>query len=674
METPPQTSEQHLKGKLITSLLFFLWTAILLTVFFIYQKPIAIPQVIQGLGSLFWTILLAFLITMLAAGLGQKWLGALTSNPQERFLLGSGLGLGLFGLAGFGLAVMGWAKPAVLLSILAFLLFWQVMRGIFSVAWSDLRTTFSALKASSRTMPFWMPLAAGIAFFLTFIQSLAPAADGFDALLYHLTIPAWWLRDGGLRLVELLPYWYPNLIEGIFLWPMGLGSDTAPQLLHLIFGVLTILLAWHWTSSLWGEQAGWWTLILILTMPSILWLATWAYTDLALTFFAMSVLYFLWKWADSANSHWLWYAASSAGFAMGVKYTSFIIPVFAEIVILARLLKKETEKRQVLFAALQFGLIALVLACPWYLRNWIWMGNPVYPFVFGGPFWDSYRTQFNAGTGIGWDIKELLLLPLSVTLASHETYSYVDARIGPFYLILAPILIWIAQTARFEMPNRSQRAFSIIGLYVLTSFAYWTFGVVNTAVLWQARYLFPGLIPLTIPLALAVQKLYTLDNKTLRVSFIFSALVGLFIFITLLDFGLLIFNRNPLMVAIGAESRASYLQRLQAGYAEELALVAQAPADAVIYAICEPRSYGMTRKVIPDANLDHWSHNLYLFKNAETILAAWQNNGYTHLLLQRCELENPAELSRLEKLLKVIQASEDEKYILFSIPPKNAEN
>ena len=128
------------------------------------------------------------------------------------------------------------------------------------------------------------------------------------------------------------------------------------------------------------------------------------------------------------------------------------------------------------------------------------------------------------------------------------------------------------------------------------------------------------------------------------------------------------------MVAIGAESRASYLQRLQAGYAEELALVAQAPADAVIYAICEPRSYGMTRKVIPDANLDHWSHNLYLFKNAETILAAWQNNGYPHLLLQRCELENPAELSRLEKLLKGIQASEAEKYILFSIPPKNAEN
>ena len=66
--------------------------------------------------------------------------------------------------------------------------------------------------------------------------------------------------------------------------------------------------------------------------------------------------------------------------------------------------------------AVIFSLLALTVAAPWYLRNWAVMGNPVYPFVWGGQLWDAFRAEWyaEAGTGIGWNLRELLLLPESI--------------------------------------------------------------------------------------------------------------------------------------------------------------------------------------------------------------------------------------------------------------------
>ena len=47
----------------------------------------------------------------------------------EKLLPGTGLGLGIFGLAGFGLATAGTAKPMALLALLGGLLTWLIWRG-----------------------------------------------------------------------------------------------------------------------------------------------------------------------------------------------------------------------------------------------------------------------------------------------------------------------------------------------------------------------------------------------------------------------------------------------------------------------------------------------------------------------------------------------------------------
>ena len=141
----------------------------------------------------------------------------------ERLILGGGLGLGLFGLAGFGLALIGLAKPIVLLVLLGGLLVWLIWRGPLRTRREDLKELIRDWKETILATSVWVRVALVVAILLTFLLALAPPVEAFDALLYHLTVPALWLRDGGLRLVNIPHYWFPSLIEGIFVWPMALG-------------------------------------------------------------------------------------------------------------------------------------------------------------------------------------------------------------------------------------------------------------------------------------------------------------------------------------------------------------------------------------------------------------------------------------------------------------------
>lgn len=664
----------------VFGIFFLIWTTVILSAIFVFQKPVAI-QVLAGLGFLLWTLGLWSVMVVVAAGLGYRVLKAHAFEPIEKLLLGTGIGLGFLGLAGFTLAAFNLANSYLLPGVLFLLLTWQAFSGALRLVSEAVQNLFG-LMTKFAGQAAWMPSAAGVALTLALIQSFAPPADGFDSLFYHLPVPAMWLRDGGLRLVDMPHYWFPGLVEGLFVWPMALGSDIVTHLLHLTFAALIALLLWFWVFSISDGQTAWWALILLLTMPAFLWLATWAYTDLALSFFTLGALYTLWRWQDSGDSRWLNITAFMAGFAMGIKYTSFVVPVFAVIFISARWFTKKAAAIDVLRNVVQFSVLALLVASPWYARNWIWMQNPFYPFVFGGMFWDSFRAAWYSGakTGFGWNLSELLLLPLNISLGHREAFNYSDGKIGPFFLILAPMVIWTMWKLRQAASSSMRSALLITNLFFAASAVFWVLGVVNTASLWQARLLLPGLIPMVLPMAFAVQEIRRLDTDKLRISFIFSQMVVFFIFITLLDFGLLVLKRNPLAVTVGIETRHEYLQRVQPGYAEALNLVDQLPPDVNIYFLFEPRSHGMKNNVFVDATNDNLAHALYRFRNAEGVISMWKQSGYSHVLVSYRGLDvlresNPTlepymwiELSRLEGLLKVEDASSDGDYVLYSIP------
>jgi hypothetical protein len=654
--------------------LLILWAGFSVTTYLVAHKPFAV-QLVQPLASSLWSFILTGVLTMNALSVGRIILGwFVPPGPPDssRIILAGGIGLGVLGLLGFGLAVIGAATIPILLSVQLALLLFLIWHGDTRQAAIEFLSLLIQLRDSGKNIPVWMRWAAGIALALTFLGTLLPPIEAFDALLYHLTIPELWIRDGGLRAYNFPHYWFPGLVEGVFLWGLGLGSEVVPQQMHLLWAVLLALLLWHWTRTLWGDLTAWWALMFLISMPSVLLLAAWAYTDMALTFYGLATLYCLWLGMENNNSRWWIVSGIFAGLAMGIKYTSFVIPISGVILIACW---KYRRPSQMINEIARFSIASVITGSVWYLRNWIWMGNPFYPFVFGGRYWDAFRAAAFAGTGtgIGWDWKAILSLPLTVTLG-YQDVNYFDGNIGPLFLATLPVSYFLL--ARFRsQPAPQKHALGIILLFCALSTAFWVYGYVVTKNLWQTRLLLPALVPFIVLSAVSLANIRQLDTRQFRVSFIVYGLAIASIAATLFDAMLGVTARNPLAVAAGITTRAAYFEKHQPAYFAALQLVARTPDDAIIYSLFEPRSYGSPRDIQPDPILDQFPHDLFIYKNPEAILDHWRMDGYTHVLLNirganfiYAGLEEKEALDVTLAMLDLIETSPEGEYGLYKIP------
>lgn len=662
----------NIKTRFFISTLFIVWLTLLLALFFIVQKP-ALLSIVAGLRELFATILFWLLFVCGAIGIGyfifNRYMKINFAYAYQRFILSIGLGMGLLGLLGFLFPLFGLInKWLMLMSIVIALFAWyRYKKNIIH----DLKTTTIILIHSARYAKYWIPIFSVAIFLLSFLLSLAPPVEAFDGLLYHLTIPSLWIRDGGIQLIDLHPYWYPSLLEGMFIFPIAFDLDSTPQLFHWTFGLLCLSIIFAWSQELFGSRVAWWSVAIFISMPSIPWIAAWAYTDLGLTFYVLVTLYAMAQWLKSnSDVNWLMLTGIFCGFAVGIKYTSFTLPL-AICFMLILSLKNDFKKRLKNLAT--FIIFALFSGGIWYLRNLIWTGNPVYPFVFGGPNWDSFRADWyaNTGTGIGFDLFELVMLPLFTTLGIKDE-TFFDGRIGPFYLILLPMFLSIIWK-HYKVPNNKAQEINLLLLFGGLSIFFWVIGVMQTINLVQARLLLPGLIALIPLFAKSILKLNFFDTSKFKLSFIFSTLMAFTIFVFILDFGLLIFFRNPIMATVGAEPRLAYIQRLNPSYAQLLTLAEKTPSEAFIYLINEPRSYGINRLVQPDANHDNLAHDFYLYPTNEEVFLAWKKQGYTHVLVRFFVFDETHENQHLSVRFEglrqmLIEVDKTEEYTLFQIP------
>ena len=659
---------------------FYLWSIFVLAAYFVVQKPFGSQQ-LHGLMITIWTIALVAAVFIVASGLGSqvfKWIGRTNFSPSERLILGFGIGLALFSFVGLVLSIVGWIHSMIFGGIFILVSVVLYFTRSFHMAYEDAHCFWIEIKNSFSSIHPLFKLVLGILLFIAFVQALAPP-DAFDGLMYHLELPARILHDGRLQPYDMAQFWFPGMPENLFLWFITLGTDRAPQMTHLIITVLAALVIWLW-SRVWNDRVAWLAIAILISMPSLALLSSWAYTDFFLTYLTLACLYSAVRFGTNSNNPWIYLSGFFAGLAMGVKYTSFLLPV-AVIVLLIWWNRKEQYKA--FMSIIAFGTCALVVAMPWYLRNWLFMQNPFYPFLLGGRYWDSLRAALYSmnGTGIGWNLKELFLLPLTATLGYRDA-NYYDGRIGPFYLLLAPLLI-LAYWKITKDPLLEQRSLIAILFFSIASFAMWTLGVVNTHTLWQTRLLFPAIFPLSIPLAVGIRKVARIDTGKFKASFLLyfvvAAVIGLVCIENLQFFAL----RNPLSVVIGSESEKDYLNRVNPRYEQMLDLLADLPPDAIVYSLFEPRSFRSPVSFQPDVLVDQFARDVNLFGSNQNIVQAWRSKGYTHVLVYRWGVtflhdnqpsvltpEREAQLDNLTgELLTLLEKSAGGDYELYKIPP-----
>jgi hypothetical protein len=475
------------------------------------------------------------------------------------------LGIGLFSLAGLGLAALGLYRPAVLralslLPLLAAAIRLRRRRPI--LRWPALPRGQARLWAAGAA------LATGAAL----LAALAPVVE-YDALWYHLYFPRLYLSSG--HLVDL-PTEYPSLFPmGWGLWfGYGLawgGSGTA-VLLHFaclpLLGLLTYELARRYAPG----ASPWLAVALLATAPTVLWEAATAYVDLGFTLDLTLALYALLRSAEAgeeaAARSWLGVGALALGFALATKHVALLALAILTPGLALLLVRRGRPLRRALTAAVLFAVVALLPALPWYYRSWRATGDPFHPQLYGllgapPERWNDINASglalFLAHFGRPRTVGHQLTLPWDLTFHA----SRYDGTLGPLFLLLLPFLLLRA------------RGWAIPWLLAFATayFALWASPLAS----FQLRWLLPITPLLAVLAAAAFARLQVLLRRVAGrpLAALPAALVALLLLLNLPPFTPLherdrqgwngwingALHGLPDEVVLGAVSRSAYLAR-----------------------------------------------------------------------------------------------------------------
>jgi hypothetical protein len=274
-------------------------------------------------------------------------------------------------------------------------------------------------------------------------------------------------------------------------------------------------------------------------------------------------------------------------------------------------------KRQL--SALQYGLlffiITILVASPWYLKNYLQTGNPFYPLfnsfiklLHHPPVQEALNGQAIEKTGkisffkmrevmYGESFWETLLIPIRMFFQGKDnSYKYFQGSLNPILIIFLPFAFL---NKRYGKDNIIFVCFTVIFLFM----AYFL-----TAK--QVRYILPVLPFLAIIAVVGIKEILDkLKERSLFSSLRFGekikSIANVFVFASVTI--LLIFNFiylkyrietiNPFPYVLGKETRESFLRRHLLHYDAVKFINDTLPEDASIFTIfLGRRGYYLNRK------------------------------------------------------------------------------
>lgn len=552
-------------------------------------------------GALFLLLVCALLIAGAGFWSPRRSASENLLLPGAAFLGFYALAMGIVGLWRLDMRFWLWAPLPIFVWILA-------TRGVKVTSFA--REIGPKLKSLSR----WEKVAAlylFAVFALTFFLSLAPpnGAD-YDSLTYHLAVPAQYLRLG--RVVELRfdhHSYFPFTLEMLYAWGLAARGEVFAKLFHwlmlpLACGALVAIGSRHF-SRLGGLFAA----CLFASLPVVMVEASTAYIDIGFTAFALlSVLCFLNR---QENKNWLIWSGIFCGFCLGSKYLGALVFGFLLFWMFGSSLKNRRFEPKPMAS---FALAAILVGGFWYLRNWIWVGNPVYPFaygVFGGAGWTAQMAQAydldQAKFGFGKGFFDWIWLPWRLAMT--------PLNVGVLDQKLVGLLYWPFSDQPLANPKQSG-IFDVAGQFVqsfpgpamlafgLPAFfsknkpraivvALWFFGflwIFWAATSQQVRYLLPAFA------LLALASGWNLEIAARRSPIIKiiggAALLGWFLFVPFL----VCFRASyQFPVLLGAETPENYLARTFSAYPAMVFLNQNTPLESKIAVFGESRDFYLER-------------------------------------------------------------------------------
>lgn len=570
-----------------------------------------------------------FSLTLLV---GLVWLGgALGVNLLRRTGLGEvldlenllfSIGLGLGGLAYLVLALgfIGWLNPwalVMLLASLAVLLRSELLELARQAPRMGLAYMVERQRIQSEMplMRFTLPV-IDLVLVMTALRALAPPT-GYDALLYHLTGSKEFLTLGRIvPLPEIQQANMPFTPQMLYLVGLAFGSDELGGLLHLTFATLLAVATFGLGRRLVGHHVGWLAATIFLSSTAFAVYAPLANIDFAWAYFDFLAVYAFLIWAQTSQRRWLILSGLAIGLSLGSKYFGVLT---CAAISLAILLDKRAElranPRAVRGLFTRVLLPAALVASPWYLKNWLWLGSPIWPFIASDVDLENMR-YFSAEMRNLREVRDYLLLPLRLYQGDVE-----QAITHP------PLLLALLPLYAFAPKSRLLNYLLIVAaLY----FAAWS-------QIRAVRYLFPMFPETSLVVGYILHASMRHPRWSAVTRHVVPALVGITVLIGA-GANLMMFTfERPLGQLVGMESRLDYLRRVIPDIEAVRYVNDHREQVSRVIVVGDARMYYLEPPALALHNLD--PSGLLGSGDPLADLAQLQREGVSHILVSQSQLD-----------------------------------
>jgi hypothetical protein len=408
-------------------------------------------------------------------------------------------------------------------------------------AWLAFRAV-RGVRIPSLSTAVWILLGLGVAaLVLDLVAATAPPTSP-DALRYHLGLPKQWLETGAIP----DSFWRfesfnPLGTQVLFAQGLALGGGGAAGAVGAVIAALAAVAVFGLARELGGGDvlAASIAFALFALQGMLTWLATSSFAEPGLTLYSVLAVWHAVRYVRTEDTANLVGAGLLSGAAAGTKYLGLVSAALV-LVPLAVLAVRAGRMRGFAVAC---GLAALIVL-PWYVRNAIATGNPIYPLVFGGKFVaPGEQRHLQEGLSTGGLAHPLLRLPLLPFDLLWYGGAFAKGRYVGTAIFLAAPLALLGAGARL-------RAVLFAGAVVFIA-------VDLATVPTQARFFLPALAILAALGGVGVARMLA-DHRWTRLPL--AAGVALLTLAWLLPSAAL--TRQFLPVAFGLESRAGFIQRM----------------------------------------------------------------------------------------------------------------
>jgi len=570
-------------------------------------------------------LLFIIYLTILAAAVGRIILEYFKfdfCSFIEEFVFSTGIGLSVIVFSVWGLGQLGllyaWFIWLIIL-VFSILLFNEFR--FFVVGFVRTLKKLASLKLN--LFSYILLIFLFITLIMTTVGSLAPPT-GNDALTYHLAWPRYFAREHSIFHVSYsrTSLW-PYFMEMLFTLGIILKNGIVAKLFHLLMGILTALSVFSFSRRYFNLQLSIMASTICFLTPGIFTQATYAYVDLASTFFMFLSVYSFFLWFNSGSKRWIVLVGVFCGITMSVKYMGVhtCITLMLGLLVAIFCSKKLRLTAGIKIIMIFAGFIILV-AMPWYVKSFVILDNPVYPFMaklFGGTAW-KFEFPPISSIGMGSGFARYIFAPWSLTMYPGN-YGGEESQIGPLFISIIPAVFIIR---RVETPLKYLIVFS------LTFFVLWLLGY------HVVRYLTPIVPMMSLALVFIYKEIISLRGES------FSKFISLFILFCLgVNTCLCIYyNRSKIWVAFGIQSKDSYLSRKSRSYGISKYVNLNLPKDSKIMAVNVPHLFYFDRTIFREEMI--WIASDYDKNNhsPEEVTSWLKEKDFTHVLVRKEDNKN----------------------------------